>query len=38
MNGIKMHEKGVRVFNKICGKVVIKWQYFLPYFSNYLEI
>jgi len=36
--GIKMHEKGSRVINRICGKVVELWHYFKLYFSNYLEI
>jgi len=36
--GIKMHERGSIVINRICGKVVELWHYFKLYFSNYLDI
>ncbi len=35
---MKVHEKGHKVFNKICGKVVKKWQNFESSISNYMEI
>ncbi len=35
---IKMHGKGSKVINRICGKVVELRHYFKLYFSNYLEI